>query len=157
MAAINDAYRVLRDPGRRAMYDHEVLDLRDGPSVEPRVHAARVDAETNEGETETLPARATRTLPFLLVLAVLGAIFVITAYATTSGRNSDGVGGSPVDNVLDAGSCLAMGSGGIAVETPCSGPHDFVVERLIPFDFACPVGTVDVEAFGSSQRVCVTT
>jgi hypothetical protein len=154
MAAINDAYRVLRDPTRRASYDREVLDLRDDAPV-----SKDVPGPTHESDDEDEPraARATRTVPFLLALSLLAAIFLFTAYATTTGRNSDGVGGTPVDNVLDAGSCLAMGSGGIAVETPCSGPHDFVVERLIPFDFACPVGTTDVEAFGSSQRVCVTT
>jgi curved DNA-binding protein CbpA len=125
MASVNAAYAVLRDPGRRARYDRERFpgDVSEEPR-RPEPTSRRDDDDPPMEGVETAPAKVMRSLPFALALTVLAVIFVATAFATSGRRNSDGVGGTPVDDVL-------------------------------PFDNACPVGTESIQAFGSSQRVCV--
>jgi curved DNA-binding protein CbpA len=63
MRALNDAWAILRDPELRAEYDEVIgLDGIDGPSPPGPAHWAR---------------RA----PLVAILAVLLAIFILTAYA----------------------------------------------------------------------------
>jgi curved DNA-binding protein CbpA len=70
MRALNEAWAVLRDPARRAAYD-ATLDWADWPH-----------------EPSRRPPGWMRRAPVVAVLAVLLAIFIITAYAAvpTGGR-----------------------------------------------------------------------
>jgi preprotein translocase subunit Sec63 len=78
MQDANAAWAVLGDREARAAYDAELVeagildppDHEEGPEVAP----------------EPVRARLTRLLPLLVVLVVLGAIFLFTAYAGSGGR-----------------------------------------------------------------------
>jgi hypothetical protein len=153
MAAVNEAWRVLRDPARRAVYD---ASLR--PPSRPLPGGAGVPGTSRGGEDLDEPAdvvplpagaRWAIPLPWLFVLGVLALIFVFTAYA------SSGSGGREVDGLLRTGSCVQVIDGGVAVEVACSERNDGRVVLLPPVRASCPRGTEEyTDRFGSST-VCV--
>ena len=130
MAAVNEAYRVLRHPGRRAVYDAE-LAARDRPAQRP----SRSPATTPLRRVEDFsPAR----FPWRLVLvsAGIGAAVVLAAAAL-----SDEPPPPRLDNVLEPGSCVAIEANEDAREVTCAGhADDLVVDRVVPLDGVCPVG-----------------
>ena len=119
MAAVNEAWRVLSDPGRRASYD---ASLRASVAPATWVSAAPEVAEVDvAGEAEARSFWAVA-LPWILLLVVLGAIFLFTAYAR--GGGGDGPSSVPraeVDGVIEPGSCIVLDGQARAVETPCAG------------------------------------
>jgi molecular chaperone DnaJ len=131
MSAVNEAYRVLGDPGRRARYDAELVGpsrpaatVRRAPRPEP------VPVRTDDGG----PAR----YPWKLVVAgaVVGAA-VVLGLATFSEPSSP----PPLDNVLEPGSCVAIEANDDAREVTCTeSADDLVVERLVGLDEVCPPG-----------------
>ncbi len=82
MQDVNEAWRVLRDPGTRAAYDAR---LRSPERVAPPLRAP-----TSGPPVRTVPdepvVRVVRGLPWVAAALVLGAIFVFTAFA---GSTSD--------------------------------------------------------------------
>ena len=77
MAAVNEAWRVLGDPARRANYD---------ASLRPRAVVVGAPASTVPRPAPVAEAEEGRSffavaLPWMLVLGVLGGIFLFTAYA----------------------------------------------------------------------------
>jgi hypothetical protein len=154
MAAVNEAFRVLRDPGRRALYD---TSLRTAPSFRPRPGSGSPhdDGDGDDGAGFVPVAPVTRfaiPIPWLLVLFVLGAIFVFTAYAATSGGRGKGDG---VDGFLQAGSCVRLLDTGVAREVTCAGPHDGKVAAISPAHTPCPRGSEPhLDRLGGNE-VCV--
>lgn len=143
IVAINEAWRVLSDPARRAVYDASLRG--DGPgagSAAPsgngarsRVPAVPVDsARPSDGRFPKWP---------FVLLFVLAVIFIITAGAL---RRSP----SPprVDNLLGPGSCVRIESNGDAAEVDCTGPHDAIVVALVETPDGC---TVDTESHRDRQ------
>jgi molecular chaperone DnaJ len=139
MAAINEAWATLSDPGRRAMYD---AALRGGDDLGRRV--------TTSSSSPTMPASEARHNPFAryqdpprfpwrFVLILVGvAIAAILGLGALAGDPAD----APIDNLLAIGSCVEVDEmRGEVAEVPCDEPHDAVVDRLIPFDSVCPFGT----------------
>jgi hypothetical protein len=105
---VNEAWRVLRDPGSRATYD---AGLR-----RPERVAAPLRAPSAGPPTRTVPeepvVRVVRGLPWVAAALVLGAIFVFTAFAGgTSDREP-----SPSQWV---GKCVTGSTGGQLEEVPC--------------------------------------
>lgn len=148
MARLNEAWRVLRDPGRRALYD---ASLR-GPAP---ASAPRPAARPDEDEAGFVPAphgaRWAIPLPWVLVLGVFVLIFVFTAYAASSGRS----GGNEVDGLLRTGSCVRVLPGAVAIEVPCDAPNDGTVVGLPPFESPCPAGSEGLADRNSMSKVCV--
>lgn len=143
MATINEAYRVLSDPGRRALYDAQQR----GPVVVPgaaRDHGAGVPADADDdSDVDFVPmAGWQRRLPAwsILVLGSLFAVFLFTAYAS-SGRGTTTTTLPPVDGTLAVGSCVHELAGGIVEEIGCGGRRDGVVMALIRVGERCPPGT----------------
>lgn len=128
MAAVNEAYRVLGDPGRRALYDRSL-----GGSVRPESvgPVASPPYQPVDG-----PARFPWKL--LAVMGTIGVSFVLVSAALT-----DGDPARVPDGIIESGSCVALEPNGDAREVSCTGDveTDRVVRVLVPLDAQCPVGT----------------
>jgi molecular chaperone DnaJ len=144
MPAINEAYRVLNDPARRAMYDASLRGATQrGPAASPPDSAARAGAAT--GTTPTMPTFPShlgparfpwRSVSFFAALAIIG--IVVLAQFTEPGepRGPDGI--------IQIGSCVAIEPNGDAREVLCTDDPavDLKVEAFVPFSDSCPGGTV---------------
>ena len=144
MAAVNEAWRVLSDPGRRAEYDASLRARASTVAASPSAAPAQPEEDDADelGPDDHGPRQFwVVALPGLLVLAVLGAIFLFTAYARGGlGGSGTTVPGAPVDGVIQIGSCVALDSQARALETPCEGPHHGVVMAIVAARVACPSG-----------------
>jgi DnaJ domain len=132
MAEINEAYRVLGDPGRRAVYD---AGLR-GTST---VTATSAGGAASAPPTASPPAPSTPPrYPWKLALgmAAVGATVVLVGAALYEpGRDP------PPDNILVPGSCVTIEGNGDAREVNCTGgEEDLVVVTLVTADERCPEG-----------------
>lgn len=133
MPEINEAYRVLGDPGRRAVYD-----------ASRRTPSAAVPSESPShtrppaGVFETIePARVPwRSLLFFGVLAVI-AIVVIAQFTEPAAPPGP-------DGIVRVGDCVTIDGEGYARDSTCTGipADDLVVQALIPFGDDCPARTV---------------
>ncbi|MFZ8876254.1 MAG: J domain-containing protein [Ilumatobacteraceae bacterium] len=131
MARLNEAYRVLSDPGRRVMYDR---------SREPMRMAAD-DRSPGASHRPTPPPSpigpARFPWRFVTVVALIGAGVVLVG-ALTSPPGEEGV----VDGVLRPGSCAEIDVESFAREVPCTlEPGELVVDALVPTDQDCPLST----------------
>ncbi len=139
MVAINEAYRVLADPGRRAVYDRSLLEPVTGandaedPVVPPSV-------TLDDRATPLSPSGPAR-VPWRLMLA---AAAIGSAIVLISSLFDDPPGVEPPDGVLREGSCVAFEVNGDVREVACGQGDgaDIVVEVLVPLDGTCPSGTV---------------
>jgi molecular chaperone DnaJ len=135
MSALNEAYRVLGDPGRRALYDRS-LSGGGTPVITETSESERGGSEPTivRGPTVLAPAGPAR-VPWKLmaVMAVIGsgAVFVAAAF-------NDPPSTEPPDGILRTGSCVAIEPNGDAREVACTGTDDVVVELLVPTDTECP-------------------
>ena len=131
MAALNEAYRVLGEPSRRAVYDAALRGS--APAVRPAAAPGAGDPAFRP--VDTTPAR----YPWKLVIgmAVIGITIVLVGAALY-----EPAGPERPDNLLGPGSCVAIEGNGDAREVTCSGEDDLVVAVLISLDGRCPDGTV---------------
>jgi molecular chaperone DnaJ len=134
MAAVNEAWRVLSDPGRRALYDRS---LAAGAAVAPPSAPGRDESADRVDEVSPASRSGGRfpIWPFV-ALFVLAVIFIVT----TGGLSDDPQPPTP-DNLIVAGSCVDVLAGGDAVEVACDGAHDAVAVTVVGFDQVCPSGT----------------
>jgi molecular chaperone DnaJ len=140
MSRVNEAYRVLSEPGRRALYDRSLhAAVGATPSSVDVTDVGDVDVEpaAQPSSSPLSPAGPAR-IPWKLmaVTAVLGSAVVLVAAAFT-----DPPADEPPDGILRTGSCIEIESNGDAREVACTGEGDTVVELLIPTGARCPVGT----------------
>lgn len=132
VAAINEAWNVLSQPNRRASYDRSLATPPASPHREREVVVPPVVHE-----------RARFPWRFVLTLIGLGAAGVILLNAVSSPAPPPGP-----DGLLSGGSCVVIDGSQAAVEVPCEGPHDAVVQQLIGFDMTCPT---EMETFRDKQ------
>ena len=136
MPAINEAYRVLNDPGRRAVYD---ASLRNGPTP-PRGPAAPSQPTRSE-PAPTMPTFPShlgparfpwRSVSFFALLAIIG--IVVLAQFTEPGEPQG------PDGIMRVDSCVTIEPNGDAREVLCTGDPtvDLRVVAFIPFDGTCP-------------------
>lgn len=140
MAELNNAYRVLSDPTRRAEYD--------------RAQHTPTPSERPSGEpfAATVPVR-TPSFPwrFVWTAVALGTCAVILS-AALAGPLTD----VEPDGVIRSGSCVEIDSAGFAREVACSGANaDQVVRDLVPTDAVCGDGTVGYLDRLGLGRVCL--
>ena len=160
MAQINEAWHVLSDPGRRAMYDAQ-----NRGSYTDRVRAAGYasgSATPSSGgggtrtATRTVPPRIAEANParfpwrFMLVIAAVGIAFILVNAALT--KPSEPV---PLDNLMGAGSCVDVAPNGDAVEVICDGANDGVVDSVIAAGAYCPQDTESHRDHQGMGQVCV--
>jgi hypothetical protein len=169
MARLNEAWRVLGDPARRAMYDASLRgDASSGSvgsrSTGSRGHGAPFAHEANDRDDihddrpifSTASARGPRRWPAmaLMLVAAMAAIFVFTAYAATVGTDTVPPPTSP--RLLGTEMCVALRAGK-AVESPCDQPHYGVVKSVIDRDGRCPASTEGHFSNDGEHIVCVST
>jgi molecular chaperone DnaJ len=149
MAAVNDAYRVLGDPARRAAYDRE----QQSPSstsptgTAPDPLAAEDEREFDGDDVisraamQSQPSRLAPAGParmpwrLMLVMAVLGSAFMLI---TASLNDPPSV--EPPDGIIRVGSCVAIETNGDVREVACTNTEeDTVVSLLLPTGATCPV------------------
>lgn len=144
MAAINEAWHVLSDPGRRAMYDASLRapsgTVAGGRRSEPRVPV--VPERASSGRFPKWP---------FVMLFVLAAIFIFSA-----GALFEPSAPAKPDNLLFAGSCVTLQANRDAVEVGCEAPHDAVVVTVVNFDAACPMETETYRDRQGRGYACVT-
>ena len=156
MAAVNQAWFVLSDPGRRAIYD---ASLRNRPAPSPVAAPWPADGAGDLDDDDGFvpirhpAARFGIPLPWLLAVVALGVIFVFTAYAVRP--QSGGGGGGRPDGVLEVGSCVTVAAVGAVVETGCDGAHEGRVVAIPASGLYCGDGA-EAYADGDTRRVvCV--
>ena len=138
MADINEAYRVLSDPGRRALYDR-TLDARRVGTVEeglpPETDDESVRRAARSGRLLSPDGPARFPWKPMLVVAAVGSALVLVSAAF-----ADPPGEEVPDGILRTDSCVTIEPNGDAREIACTGEDDIVVELLIPTGARCPVG-----------------
>jgi molecular chaperone DnaJ len=133
MQDVNEAWRVLREPASRATYDR-ALRQRSAPAERPRaVQVATRDLDRpyprRAAEPGDLTVALVRAAPWVVVLAVLAAIVVFTAYARGGDESHDLVG-----------KCINVTSG-MPEEAPCDEPNDGRVVNIVKKQNLCTSGT----------------
>jgi len=147
MQEVNEAWRILRDPATRAVYDRRVLHPRPvGAGTDPRAPRP----EDLEDDTPYPPGRAlrhgeslVRALPWLALAVVLAAIFVFTAVA----------GGNGDDRTELIGRCVSL-AGGRTTEVPCEGPNDGKVALVVDRSSRCPLDS-DPRSVPGDRWLCL--
>ncbi len=141
MSQINEAWRVLSDPGRRAVYDAQSRGSVAPGGSDGASSAGSWSAGVRTESRPSVVAQAVATparFPwrFMLVVASLGVAFILLNAALTKPDTGD-----VPDNLINAGSCVNVIENGDAVEVSCGGTHDGVVDSLITIGGVCPSDT----------------
>lgn len=144
MAAVNEAWRVLSDPGRRAVYDATL-----------RPASARLRPPSNDEFYPVAPGvyddrRGRLPWGWLAMIGVMLSIFVFTASALNNDTTPP-----PPDGVFQPGSCADLDDNGDAIEVPCDGPHEALVQQLIPTDASCPIDATEHRDRQGLGKVCL--
>jgi DnaJ-domain-containing protein 1 len=150
MAAVNEAWAVLRDPCRRAAYDAHLGTGRPSPAQhrQPAAYGPPNPPPAHAAEPVGCLTSVAGAAPWIALLAVLAVIFVFTAYAG-SGRDGDATDGdtteeAPMLAVRDLrGSCIQQAGGTILVVDCLTVPHEGVIVAQASRGAACPDGTVE--------------
>jgi molecular chaperone DnaJ len=138
MAAVNEAWRVLGDPGTRLDYDRQRRAERRS-AAEPSAAAGTTREDELRAWQPPPPTVGPAKVPWRLLtgMAVVGIVIVLIGVVTYQPPTPLGP-----DNLLQSGSCVDIDATGAAVEVLCTGPHQGVVEQLIPFDGVCQAPAV---------------
>lgn len=141
MSEINEAYRVLHDPARRAVYD---AGLRSMPTTGGSGSNAWASSTTDR--TGTAPSSPTAQPPRLPPARVpwrgllfFGALAVIGVWVLAQFTDPGEPPGP--DGILRDGDCVEIEPDNDAREVVCTGTEDLVVRAFVPFDATCPNGT----------------
>jgi hypothetical protein len=127
MREINEAWRVLGDERRRRHYDLERVPddrfvTRSDGTMPPEVVYDEIDPTT----------RLIRGLPWMILVAVLFAIFVFTAYAATGGGGATGSCVTTDGTTITKVQCDAPGARHVVTTVDASQPCPSATERLQP-------------------------
>lgn len=134
MAAVNEAYRVLGEPARRAVYDAARRGT--GSAVVGSSGRTSQRVPTSPVPAPVVPEAR---YPWKLVIGMflVGAAVVLIGAALYEPAEPD-----PPDNVLGPGSCVVIGVDQLAQEMTCTGAAgELVVAVLVSGDERCPDGT----------------
>lgn len=143
MPAINEAYRVLGDPARRAVYDAALRTASNRNLADERSTNTGTNPTTNT-VTPTAPMHPSHVGPArfpwrsMLVLATVGAIGVVVLAQFTEPGTPPGP-----DGIFRVGECAEILPDTSVREVACNGDPsvDLVVEAFVPFEGRCPGGT----------------
>ncbi len=141
MAEINEAWRVLSDPARRAAYDAS-LRRAARPARAWVPPPGSFPPKPPPPPDDLRPAR----FPIWMVVSVvvLGVIFVFTAGALRTEHPP-----ARPDGLLRPGECANIDDSFSAVEVPCTEPHAYVVHDFVNGNGSCPI---DTEQYRERQR-----
>lgn len=164
MQDVNEAWRVLRSPATRAAYDARLAG-RPAPTRPggPRANGAGPAGRAGGPEVDLDPtpyyerpagmvdpgASLVRSLPWIVALVVLAAIFVFSAFA---GGTDDGPRRRSSDLV---GRCVQSQQGLGVVQVPCEGPNEGRVDLVVERQSRCPEDTTARPVPGEATWVCL--
>lgn len=151
MRELNAAWAVLSDPVQREEYDRASKP----PPPVPRVEDGPPPVDDAVFESAGAP-RLARALPLAVLLAVLAAIFVFTAFAA-GGPDDDG-DGEPLTGRAgaDVGDCVLVAGGHVVEVVACTAPNQGEVQHVVDRTEACPPGERRIDGRDGSSAVCVT-
>lgn len=145
MAAVNQAWATLSDPAKRRAHDDRVAaGARDQSASAPHREAPHPEAPLPPLPPSRFPWR------FLLFLAAVGSVAVLTAHARSTPPAPD-----IPDQLLTPGSCVDIAEMSMVVEVRCDGPHDGVVRQFLAIDRTCPQDTDSFRDRQGMGRACV--
>lgn len=163
MQEVNEAWRVLGDPARRAAYDRRLVrpaERAPHPSpprawpFDPEVHPFDPDVDLDPRPyhapvpRDDIGSQVVRSLPWAAAAVVLGAIFVITALA--------GTGSDDRPQLYDlVGRCVAEREGAEAVAVPCDQPNEGRVDLVTSRASHCPSGSTALGVRGGERWLCL--
>jgi molecular chaperone DnaJ len=155
MPAINEAYRVLSDPARRAVYD---AGLRTAPQSAPSGADPGDRHPGHHGPDRREPAHPSHLGPArfpwrsMLVAAVLGVVGVVVLAQFTEPGEPPGP-----DGILRVGSCVVIAPDTSVSEVACTGDPlvDVVVDAIVPFDSQCPGAAVPYRDRQGLGNACI--
>jgi hypothetical protein len=139
MIAINEAYRVLADPGRRAIDDRSLATPPDSEQRNGDQPVDGIDPVVVADKPNPLSPSGPARVPWRLMLAVAA---IGSAVVLISSLFDDPPKEQAPDGILGTGSCVAFETNGDVREVACGGDGDIVVELLVPLGGICPTGTV---------------
>lgn len=157
--AVNAAWEVLGDEGRRRAYDRELARSgaadRDAFTHLARRRAAVLD-DVEEGDDQQVQVAPplVRAIPLLVVLGLLGLIFVFTAYAG-GGSDDEAPEGVEATQEIPRGTCITLPAAGGIEEVECGTPSDGTVADIVPLGEPCPVPLVGVSNVGRGETLCL--
>jgi molecular chaperone DnaJ len=158
MAALNDAYRVLRDPGRRVVYDQSLRQP--AGSAAGQTTARRWTTTSPTSSTNGSVRRPPQPLPPARYpwKLVIGMFLIGVAVVLIGAALYEPAAEPPPDNLLGPGSCVVIEGNGDAREVNCGdGGGQLVVQALIPIDARCPTGTAGYRDRQGRGLACVIT
>ena len=142
MREVNEAWHELRDPVRRRRYDDSRLGTAKRPTPRPSRAPARTDGPVDGdddlvdvyGPMGPVKAGLYRHGPWVALVVVLGLIFVVSAYASSSKPSE-----APAPSQI--GTCVDVSAGPTTTVVPCTGPHELRIVTRINDGGQCPDGT----------------
>ena len=152
MQEVNEAWRVLGDPGRRRRYDAEldpVTTARTRWAVDDDRFVTRPDGTMPE-EVEVLEPteRVIRGLPWIILVVVLLAIFIFTAYAVTGNPATTQPGSS-------VGGCVTVADGPTVQSAACGTPGARAVVAQVGLTQPCPVNSERLQPATGTIAYCL--
>ena len=145
MQDVNEAWRVLREPRSRAIYDRSMMDVKapGGPTTAPD-YDEDLDRPFHgrEAQPGDLVVAFVRAAPWVAVLVVLVAIIVFTAYA----RHTD-----PKTDLI--GHCIVTEEG-VPKDVPCDEPNDGLVVDIVDQQDGCAT-TATARVVASGDWFCL--
>jgi DnaJ domain len=155
MAALNEAWHTLSDPGRRAAYDASLRVASPKPASATRSPFSVEEDVVSDDRDDDLAVHniGTRRWPAaaLMLLAAMAVIFVFSAYALGGSNESGDIAHDPVR----PGDCVSIRPGPIALQVSCNRPHYGRVVVRVPNGDRCPLGSEGYYPEGSLDHVCV--
>ena len=154
MPAINEAYRVLGDPARRAVYDAS-LRRSNAPAAAPPASSQPSPGATSATAAPMHPSHlGPARFPWrgTLFVALVGIVGVIVLAQFSEPGEPAGP-----DGIMSVGSCVTIEPNGDAREVLCTDDPevDLVVKAFVPFDASCPGGTAPHRDRQGMGVVCV--
>ncbi len=157
MAAVNEAYRVLRDPGRRAVYDQSLRQPAGSAARSSSAPRWTTPSTPTTGGSVPRPPQPLPPARYPWKL-VIGMFLVGAAVVLIGAMLYKPAAEPPPDNLLGPGSCVVIEGNGDAREVNCGdGVDQLVVQALVPIDAKCPTGTAGYRDRQGRGLACVVT
>jgi hypothetical protein len=153
MREVNEAWRVLGNPRRRRRYDLErapemMFASRSDGTMPHDYRPGGDDVEEIDSTT-----RLIRGLPWMILVFVLFAIFVFTAYAATGDNKANPI---PSNNLAR---CVAVGGSGghgpTVAPSPCGTPGARLVVAEVDTNQPCPLGSERLQPATGTTVYCL--
>jgi hypothetical protein len=147
MAALNEAYRVLADPARRAAYDASLRSEHRGSAVRP------ASAPPAPAQPVPAPPRQPARFPWKWALGI-GAVAAVAVFIAASLYRP--AGPPRPDGLLEPGSCVVLvEADNTAREVPCDDAASAEVHSLVDRGVSCAFGTAAYRDPHRGSTVCV--